>query len=321
MYRSYALAAQTAPEPACADFLADCLHGLAQPQKSLPCKWLYDDRGSNLFEAICRTPEYYPSRTEAALLADAAAWLAGQVAPGTALIEYGSGASRKTRLLLDAVPAIASYAPIDISEAELGRAAAAIAASYPALALYPLLGDFTETLRFDPALDRQPRLGFFPGSTLGNFAPGDAVAFLRSAREMMGQGSRLLLGVDLRKDAEILIPAYDDAAGVTADFNRNLLVRMQRELGCAIDVDAFAHRAVWNDAASRIEMHLVSLCDQAIMLDGRRIAFAAGETIHTENSHKFGLLQLTAMFHDAGWTVERQWISPTPSYALILLSC
>ena len=302
-------------------FLADCLHGLAQLQKALPCKWLYDDVGSALFERICTTPEYYPSRTEMALLADAAPWLGEALSPGTVLIEYGSGASRKTRVLLDAAPAITVYMPIDISAAELARASRAIAANYPNVAVRPLLGDFTKALDPDPAWVSRDQIGFFPGSTLGNFTPVDATAFLARARDLLGAGNRLLLGVDVAKDAKTLLAAYDDAGGVTAAFNLNLLTRMNRELGCDIDPSAFAHRAVWNGERSRIEMHLVSRRRQSIAIDGHRFVIGQGETIHTENSHKLKRDVLNSLFVEAGWRVERRWTSEAPSYDLVLLGC
>lgn len=300
-------------------FLVDCLSGLDRTQKTIPCKWLYDDRGSTLFEQICETREYYPTRTEMALLADAAPATASRLSPATALIEFGSGASRKTRLLLDAAAAVTTYVPIDISAGELARASAAIAAAYPHVDVLPVLGDFSDALALDATLAGRPRLGFFPGSTLGNFTPDEAVGFLISARALLGSRSRLLLGVDLAKDTEILLAAYDDTAGVTAAFNLNLLERMNRELGCNIDLRSFRHKAVWNEVLSRIEMHLVSRRDQTLAVGDRVFAFAEGETIHTENSHKFTLEALGAMFARSGWTIEMQWIGADPSYALILL--
>ena len=300
-------------------FRADCIAGLSAEPKTLPCKWLYDPEGSRLFEAICRVPEYYPSRTEAALLARAAPDIAAGLMPGTALVEYGSGASRKTRLLLDAAPTITTYVPIDICHDELAQSCATVATAYPGLRVMPVLSDFTRPLILDPALDRSPRMGFFPGSTLGNFAPDDAADFLRLARATLGAHARFLLGVDLRKDERTLVAAYDDAGGVTAAFNLNLLTRINRELGCSIDLDAFEHRAVWNEDASRVEMHLASTIDQQITISGRKFSMVAGETIHTENCHKFTLVGLSALAERSGWTVRNVWIEELPAYALLML--
>ena len=304
-----------------ASFLADCLRGLRLPQKALPCKWLYDEEGSKLFEAICETREYYPTRTEIALLQKAAAVIGDMLAPDTALIEFGSGASRKTRLLLDAIDPITSYVPIDISEAELARATKAIGDDYPWLKIFPIAGDFTIELDLGPALMFAGRLGFFPGSTLGNFTRDEAVDFLATTQALLGLGSRLLLGVDLAKDVDTLLAAYDDAAGVTAAFNLNLLTRMKRELAADVELDAFHHRAIWNADRSRIEMHLVCARDHHITVGDERFSLIAGETIHTENSHKYDPGALTTMFAASGWTVERRWLSESPAYGLFLLRC
>lgn len=300
-------------------FLADCLAGLGATPKTVPCKWLYDAEGSRLFEAICDVPEYYPSRTEAALLARAAPGITAMLEPATALVEFGSGASRKTRTLLDAARRIETYVAIDICRDELARSCAAIRADYPDLRVVPLHGDFTAPLTLEPGLRRRPLVGFFPGSTLGNFTTEQAIAFLRSARTLLGPDARFLLGVDMRKDAATLVAAYDDAGGVTAAFNLNLLARMRRELGCVIDIDAFAHRAIWNDADGRIEMHLVSRRDQRIVIGDRGFDMAAGETIHTENCHKFSLGDLNGLAARSGWTIRNVWTSDAPSYALLML--
>ena len=302
-------------------FLADCHEGLRQRQKAIPCKWLYDDEGSRLFELICGTAEYYPSRTEAALLREAAPSIGDVLEPDTALIELGSGASRKTRLLLDVIDQITSYVPIDISPAELARATTAIGGDYPWLELFPIVGDFTTTIDLGAASMFTARLGFFPGSTLGNFAPDEAIVFLSGARTLLGEDGRLLLGIDLAKAVETLLAAYDDAEGVTAAFNLNLLARMNRELGGDIDLDAFRHRAMWNGACSRIEMHLVAERHQLVTLAGAAFSFRAGETIHTENSYKYDVAELAELFAASGWTVERRWISEAPAYGLFLLSC
>src|SRR6266436_9860988 len=243
-------------------FLQDVLGGLSTPLKTLPSKYFYDAEGSRLFEAICELPEYYLTRTETALLAGIAPALAGFVADGAALVEFGSGASAKTRLILDASPQIDVYIPIDISEVALSHAAETIRADYRSLEVIPLVGDFTGVLELPSAVRSRPIVGFFPGSTIGNFQPAEAEDFFRRVRALLGDGALFIVGADLAKAPEVLLPAYDDADGVTAAFNRNLLARINRELGGSLDVDAFDHRAVWNDAQSRIEMHLVSTRDQ-----------------------------------------------------------
>jgi len=279
--------AQDDATPVSSRFLEDVVRGLSAARKTLPSKDFYDAEGSRLFEAICELPEYYVTRTETALLADIASELAGFVADGAALVEFGSGASAKTRLILDASPQIELYVPIDISEAALSHAAYAIGADYPSLQVIPLVQDFTGVLQLPSPIRTHPLVGFFPGSTIGNFEPAEAEGFLRSVRALLGAGALFVVGADLVKAPEVLVPAYDDPDGVTAAFNRNLLARINRELGATLDVDAFDHRAVWNDAQSRIEMHLVSTRDQRTQIGNRTIALAKGEAIHTENSHKY----------------------------------
>jgi len=301
------------------DFKTDVVEGLARPQKQVPPKHFYDAEGSRLFEAITELPEYYPTRTELALLAEAAPQIAAAIPENAALVEFGSGASLKTRILLDAAPQVAVYAPIDISGSALEAAARAIRADYPNLTVAPLKEDFTRALELPPETAGRPVVGFFPGSTLGNFTPDEARAFLRGARRLLGEGSAFLVGVDLVKDAATLVAAYDDAQGVTAAFNKNLLVRINRELGGDFDPDAFEHRAVWNGAESRIEMHLVSLRDQTVSVGGRRFHFAAGETLHTENSYKFTVDRLSGLASAAGWRLQRVWTSAQPAFAVILL--
>lgn len=303
-----------------ADFERDCVKGLTRHRKSLPCKWLYDDAGSQLFEQITALPEYYPSRTEEALLRGALPAVADGLAYGTTLVELGSGASRKTRLLLDAAPAIATYVPIDISGDELERAARTIRADYPGLTVRPIHADFTNPDAIDLTACEQPILLFFPGSTLGNFAPEEAQALLRAWREAAGPGARLLLGVDVIKDEATLVRAYDDAAGVTAAFNLNLLRRMNRELGCRVDVDGFAHRAVWNRAAQRVEMHLVARKDTRFRVGGVAITLKAGETIHTESSHKLPRDRWVDLFAGAGWRKVQIWANESPAFMLALLA-
>ena len=303
-----------------ASFADDVKAGLAKPQKQIPPKYFYDAEGSRLFEAICELAEYYPTRTETALLRRSAADIAKVIAPGAALVEFGSGASTKTRILLDAAPQVGIYVPIDISAAALDEAAAAIRRDYPKLPVAGLVDDFTRAIRLPAAASGRPVTGFFPGSTIGNFTPDEATAFLRSARALLGPEAQFLVGIDLVKPESILVPAYDDALGVTAAFNKNLLARMNRELDADFDLEAFDHRAVWNPADSRVEMHLESLRNQQVRVAGVAYDFRVGETIHTENSCKFTLDGFAALAGAAGWTLTRSWVSEQPAFAVVLLS-
>ena len=301
-------------------FEVDVVAGLARPQKAIPPKYFYDAEGSRLFEEICRLPEYYPTRTELALLSEAADEVARHVPDDALLVEFGSGASVKTRLLLDHAPQISAYTPIDISPSALEEAAASLTADYPQLEIAPLADDFTTALDLPKLSRRRPAVGFFPGSTIGNLAPDEAVEFLVNARHLLGEGAKFLIGADMVKSPGVLVAAYDDAAGVTAQFNLNLLTRMNRELDGDFDMARFEHRAIWNPKAARIEMHLVSRLDQMVRVAGRRFAFKTGETIHTENSHKFTPETIAALAARSGWRVERTWISGEPRFGLFLLA-
>jgi len=303
-----------------AGFAADVVAGLSARRKSLPPKYFYDATGSELFEAICRTPEYYPTRTETALLSHIAGDLAALIPPGAALVEFGSGASDKTRLLLDAAPQIAAYMPVDISEDALHLAVHRLSAAYPRLSLMPLAGDFTQRLDLPAALRDRPRIGFFPGSTIGNFAPAEARGLLQRLRGLLGDQARLILGADMVKDEATLHAAYDDAAGVTAEFNKNLLRRINRELDGHFDLTAFDHLAEWNAEQARMEMHLVSRFDQIVKAAGHTFAFKAGERLHTENSHKFTQDSLERLAADSGWRIELSWVSPAPQFGVFVLS-
>ena len=307
-----------APE-AQAVFVRDVLDGLTRAQKTLPCQYFYDAAGSDLFEQITALPEYYPTRTETAILQAHAAEIAGALGKNALLVEYGAGASTKTRILLDALNEIAGYVPIDVSEEFLLHTAQALRADYPELPVHPVVGDFMIRFGLPDDSHGQP-VGFFPGSTIGNLNDDEIVQFMHAARDLLGQGSQFIIGVDLRKDASILVPAYDDAAGVTAAFNLNLLARINRELGADFDLSAFAHRAIWNDTASRIEMHLESLRPQTVTLGGRSVAFEAGETIHTENSRKFTIDSLTPLFEQTGWKLNKTWLDDKHYFAVLLLS-
>jgi dimethylhistidine N-methyltransferase len=299
-------------------FRRDVLEGLARRPKSIPPKWFYDARGSDLFEAITELPEYYPTRAETKLLTRIAPELAARIPDGAVLIEYGSGASAKTRLLLDAAPQLAAYAPIDISVSALEAAAASIRRDYPRLEVEPLARDFTRSGAAPAAAAGRRRVGFFPGSTIGNFDPAEAVRLLAEARRLMGDDGLFILGADLVKETAVMTAAYDDAAGVTAAFNKNLLARIDRELGGDFDLDAFDHRAVWNADDSRIEMHLVARAPQIVRVAGRAFDFAAGESLHTENSYKFTVEDVTGMAKRAGWRLIERWIGPPPAFAVFL---
>ncbi|MDB5776649.1 MAG: egtD [Herbaspirillum sp.] len=318
------LARDVAPSAAGAgdsEFAADVIAGLSLQQKMLSPKYFYDAAGSALFEEICLLDEYYPTRTETALLHSIAADLAAEIPPNAVLVEFGSGASDKTRLILDAAPHIAAYVPIDISEDALNNAAARLKRRYPTLPVVPLVDDFTNAIRLPAAAQGRdrPKVGFFPGSTIGNFTPTQAVEFLQSVHRLLGDDALLIVGADLVKDAATLVAAYDDAKGVTAAFNKNLLVRINRELDGDFDLDAFDHLALWNAKHKRMEMHLVSRVDHTVRIDGHAFAFRAGERLHTENSHKFTPASFAALAAQAGWTVHREWISAAPQFAVFSL--
>ena len=308
------VAARPAVDPA---FRDDVLAGLAAPIPAVPARWLYDRRGSELFEAITRLPEYYPTRTETALLELYAGEIAAKVGSGRAVVEFGSGSSAKTPILLQATDA-AAYVPIDISGDFLRQSAAALQEAFPRLAVHPVEADFVRPLALPEAMAALPRLGFFPGSTIGNFVARSAVDLLRAMKETLGEGSLLLIGMDRIKPVEVLVRAYDDAAGVTAQFNSNLLRRINAELGGDIPLDAFRHRAVWNDALSRIEMHLEAVRDVEFAVAGRRFAFRAGETIHTENSHKYGYRDSRLLLRAAGWGVVAEWTDERQWFSILL---
>ena len=312
--------AQVVEEGAHDAFRQDMIDGLSRRVKALPPKWFYDAEGSRLFEEITRLPEYYPTRQEAALLRRVAPEWAGRFGPNAVLVELGSGASEKTRIVLDAAPDLAAYVPIDISPTALEEAAARLRQAYPDLKVLPIVGDF-EHLGVLPAEAGQGRrVGFFPGSTIGNLTPEAAVALLRSAREVLGDDSLFILGVDLVKSSEILVAAYDDAQGVTAAFNRNLLVRANRELGMDFEPEAFAHIALWNPEHSRMEMHLKATRPMTVHLGKLAFRFNAGETVHTESSRKFDQASVEALAQAAGWRLEAFEVSPDPAVGLALLA-
>jgi dimethylhistidine N-methyltransferase len=285
----------------------DVLAGLtARPKRLLP-KYFYDHAGAQLFEEITALPEYYPTRCELAILTENAAAIARLVPEGAALIEFGSGSSKKARILLAAAQQAAAYVPVDISTEMLAKEAAELRRDHPRIKVLPIETDFTKPFRLPAAVASMPRTGFFPGSTIGNFEPHEACSFLRHAGRILGKGATLIIGVDLVKDAKILNAAYDDAAGVTAKFNLNLLTRINRELGGNFDLESFSHEAFYNSERQRIEMHLASKKRQKVRVCGRVIDFRAGETIHTENSYKYTLESFGALARGSGWHPLSVW--------------
>lgn len=298
---------RVAPAFEASDICADVIHGLSGTQKTLPPKLFYDDVGARLFERICTLDEYYLTRSEFSILRERADEIAEFIGPNAALIEYGSGAATKVRFLLDALRDPAAYVPIDISREQLTRVAADLAAAYPSLMVRPVCGDYTRLLPIPDLNPRARRVAFFPGSTIGNFHPAEAAAFLARIRRTVSWDGALVLGVDRRKDAAVLEAAYDDAGGVTAAFNLNVLRRINCELGADFDLARFRHVAFFNDDASRIEMHLESTTDQTVHVAGRTFEFATGETIWTESSYKYDEDQLATIAGAAGFRVERLW--------------
>jgi dimethylhistidine N-methyltransferase len=288
-------------------FAADVIAGLTAKPKRLPPKYFYDLAGSALFERITRVPEYYPTRCELGILQKNAPAIASLFPPGCALIEFGSGSSRKARILLGVAATVEAYVPVDISGDFLQQDAAQLRRDFPHLAVHPLVADFTQKFEIPPAIASLPRVGFFPGSTIGNFEPHEAARFLRHAGDMIGDGAVLVIGVDLVKDSKTLCPAYNDAEGVTAKFNLNLLARINRELGGNFDLAAFEHHALYNSANNRIEMHLASTKRQKVRVAGTAINFRAGETIHTENSYKYTIDSFQALAHGSGWSPLKSW--------------
>ena len=298
-------------------FLSDVLAGLKGPRRAIPARWFYDERGSQLFDDITRLPEYYPTRTETALLQSSRDELAALIAPGATVIEFGAGSATKTPLLLEAI-APSAYVPIDISGDYLRMSADILQTRFPALDVLPLEADFTGPVGLPPKLAGSHRLGFFPGSTIGNFVPRSSVDLLRHMREILGEGAKLLIGFDRIKSDDVLLPAYDDASGVTAAFNLNLLDRINGELNGDIPVDAFVHDVRWNDMQSRIEMHLLCLRDISFQVAGAGFVMRAGESIHTENSHKYDLRGLRLLLRAGSWTPIADFSDPNQWFTLVL---
>ncbi|MGE5492211.1 MAG: L-histidine N(alpha)-methyltransferase [Actinomycetota bacterium] len=304
-----------------AAFAWAALDGLARPQKSIPCTWLYDRRGSELFEQITTLEEYYPTRNEIALLRRHARQMAEAVGTSAVVIEIGSGSSRKTPLLLRQLEAPRAYVPIDIAPHCLEASVAMLKAEFSSLPMYPLVADFNQPLRLPPELRTAAcrHLCFFPGSTIGNLDPGEARDFLARMADSLGPEAWMLIGVDTTRDPTVLLPAYDDPGGVTAAFNLNLLIRLNRELDADFDVAAFRHEARYNPHHGRIEMHLVSERPQQVRLLGKTFRFDAGESIHTENSHKYPVPHFQSLAESAGWRPVRCWTDGDDRFSIHLL--
>lgn len=300
-------------------FMTDVITGLHQAQKTIPCKWFYDETGSALFEDITKTPEYYPTRVETALLGAITPALSRIIPNLGAIIEPGSGASVKTRLLLETQPNLTTYLPIDISAEFLNTTAERLRLDFPDIDIWPMVGDFSTTFLPDQIGADIEKLVFFPGSTIGNFNPDEALGLLRNFHALAGQRGWLLIGVDTTQDADQLHAAYNDKAGITARFNKNLLVRANRELDADFDLTQFRHDARYNPSESRIEMHLVSACEQQVTIDDERFDFVAGESIFTESCHKYARDRFLTMAATSGWQLEQLWQDPIESGFTLML--
>ena len=303
-------------------FLDDVLSGLGAKQKQLPCKYFYDRKGSQLFDAICRVEEYYPARTETALMETHAREMADHIGAGVSLIEYGCGSLVKTRLLLDALDEPSMFVPIDISEEHLMVSAEALDQDYPGLEVLPVVADFTKPVLLPEEVENREnkRVGFFPGSTIGNFDHEGAADFLETVAETVGEGGGLLIGVDLKKDEETLLRAYDDAEGITARFNLNIIERINRELNGDFDTGAFRHEARYDEKEGRIEMHLVSRRDQTAHVQGHPFRFREGESIHTENSYKYHVEEFQKLAAGQGFQPAQTWIDDNDLFSLHYLT-
>lgn len=299
-------------------FADDVLTGLALPQKQLQAKYFYDQQGSDYFDQICQLPEYYPYQTELDLLPKVASDLAKNLAYDCTIIEFGAGSLVKIKPLLNAISNIRQFIPIDISGIHLEMACQQLQTDFPDLSVMPVVGDFCFPVTL-PALRQQQNIGFFPGSTIGNFSPAQAASFLKNARFTLGPDSCLLIGVDTKKSPHYLHQAYNDAAGITAKFNRNILSRINRELGANFTPEKFEHYAFYNAGQGRVEMHLISSSDQVVDVCGSSVAFAAGESIHTENSYKYTPDEFCQLASSAGWQVERTWLARQDLFATYLL--
>jgi dimethylhistidine N-methyltransferase len=296
-------------------FATDVIEQLAQQPKRLSPKYFYDAAGSELFEQITVLPEYYPTRTELGILSDRGDEIAALMPHNAALVEFGAGATTKVRLLLEHCQ-FGAYIPVDISGDFLKAQADRLREDFPALRVYPVAADFTASFALPSEIAEMPKVGFFPGSTIGNFEPNEASGFLRTAREILGKNAQMIIGVDLEKDERILYHAYNDSAGVTARFNLNVLERINRELGGNFDLSAFTHRSIYNRDRHRIEMHLISRKAQNVRILGNTFSFRAGESIHTENSYKYSLERFAQLASSAGWTVRKSWTDAAKMFSV-----
>jgi L-histidine N-alpha-methyltransferase len=304
-------------DPQTLAFRDDVLGGLAASIPAIPARWLYDRRGSELFDEITRLPSYYPTRTETKLLGEIMPDVAARVPKGAAVVEFGAGSATKTPLLLEAI-APAAYVPVDISGDYLEQSAAELQQRFPSLDVIPVVADFARPFSLPAGIEQLPRLGFFPGSTIGNFVPRTATDLLRQFRTLLGPGAQLLIGMDRVKPVDRLIAAYDDPEGVTAQFTLNILTRINRELEGAAPVNAFRHEARWNDILSRIEIHLVATRDISFGVSGQHFSFAQGSSIHIENSHKYGPRGARLLLLAGGWTPVAEWSDGNQDFSIVL---
>ena len=315
----HALAKRPLVDEKDAAFAQDVIAGLSQHPKQLPPKYFYDEAGSKLFEQITLLPEYYPTRTELRILRDNGLKIAATIPKHAALVEFGAGATTKVRLMLHQCT-FDAYVPVDISGDFLNDQADKLRKDFPDLEVYPVTADFTTPFALPPPVSDMPKVGFFPGSTIGNFDPHEACAFLRSARAILGDGATMIVGVDLEKDEQILHAAYNDADGVTGKFNSNVLVRINRDLGGNFDLSSFVHRAVYNRERHRIEMHLIAKKAQTVRVLGRSFVFRAGESIHTESSYKYSLERFAALARGSGWSPLASWTDPDQMFSVHALT-
>jgi L-histidine Nalpha-methyltransferase len=315
-----AIARSPRPQPQSAEdsaFAADVLRGLNATPKRIPAKYFYDDAGSLLFDRITDLPEYYPTRCEMSILEAHAVEICKLIPEGAALVELGAGSNKKARILLKAAPALAAYVPVDICGEMIEREAVELRRDFPNLKIIPVTADFTHEFELPQEVrDAPARVGFFPGSTIGNFEPHEAAAFLNNMARILGPGAILIIGVDLIKPVEVLKAAYNDKQGVTAKFNLNLLKRINRELGGTFNLDSFEHHAIYNRERNRIEMHLASLKRQKVKVAGETIDFRAGETIHTENSYKYSIESLSALARGVGWLPVKLWTDANKYFSI-----
>ena len=301
-------------------FRQDVIAGLSKQRKTLPCRWLYDERGSELFEQITQLDEYYPTRVETGILRANAAEMASFIGKGATLIEYGAGAGIKTEILIEALHAPRFYVPVDISGDFLDQAVISLRHRFPIIGIWPIVADFTGDFDIPTGIPLKGRSAFFPGSTIGNLDHGETVSFLRRMHRHVGKKGTAVIGADLTKDLRVLRAAYNDRQGVTAAFNTNLLTRINRELDGDFRLERFVHEARWNNLNSAVEMHLVSTEAQTATVDGQSFDFVAGESIHTETSRKYDVRTLSALVESAGWYIDEMWTDPRQAFGVFGLA-